>query len=342
MRAKHLIVLGVGVALLIAAIVYLTVWSDHTKPTARDTGSPDTWSAATRAYVEEQRQLAADYFDHDNTEGARLIVRELLERYPNDYESHNLMARILMREGQWPKAYDAFARSLEINPKQSDSHGASGVIAETHLRKLEVARDHYKAAARLAPTQPQHPLYLANVLLKLNELDDARLAALEALKLDDTIATAHVILANIAAKQGKIDMAISSIQRARDLTPPTDNNYIAYLLRHAEFLRRRDVKGREEALAMLLNLEARYYLLRRVVEQITLTHRSLEQYDQAAQHWAGWYTRNPADFAAAAEAGLAYVKAGQMDEAKRYLRAAQAIKPHHPLVQALAQAVEDR
>jgi Tfp pilus assembly protein PilF len=339
MSARSLFMLVWGGLLMITILVVIMAWTQDDRPDPTQAGTPETWSAATRDYVAKQHQLASDYLDKLNTQGARQIIRELLERYPGDYEGHNLLARTFMAEQRWQVAYDAFVRSLSIKSDQPDSQSVAGVIAEKHLRKLEAARDHYRVAARLAPDNPKHALYLANVCVKLNDLDTARMAALEALKLDESIAQAHVILANVAARQGKLPMAIESIERARAMTQPGDRLYLAYLLRHAEFLRRSGPTGGEQALAMLTNLDPAYRNQRAATEQLALTHRSLAQFEQAALVWGQWFSSHPTDVAAAAEAGLALAKAGKIDDARVYLKRAQTLKAHHPLVQALEQEV---
>ncbi len=340
MAIRQLILLVLGLALLAGAVAGVVTLTADDKPQRRNPGNPDTWSAATRQYVAQQHDSAAAQLDKLNTAQARAILEDLLRRYPGDYQGLNMLGRTRVVDQQWQAAYDAFARSLALRTDQPEIHLAAGGIAERHLGKLEAARKHYRTAGKLAQDEPKFPLHLANVALKLNQPDEARLAALEVLRLDASVAKAHAILAEVAARQGKLDMAIESIQRARGLAEPGGAEYTLYFLRHVEWLRRSGAAGADQALAMLLRAPDTLKRRRSYTEQLANTYQMLGDPANAAQAWADWFADHPTDAPAAAQAGLIYDRMGDAANARRYLAAARAIKPHHPLVQALAQALD--
>jgi tetratricopeptide (TPR) repeat protein len=339
MRRIDLIKLAAGLVVLAVLIVLAIKLAGGGG--SSPTGGPETWDAATRQHVDQQHALAQDLLDKLQADRARAVLDELLDRFPADHEGHTLMGTVHAVNGSWAQAYQSFRRSLELQPAQPETHLVAGQIAETHLRKPEQARTHYLAARELEPTNAKYTLHLANVSLKLNRLDDARMAALEAAAAEPTVSQAHFIIGEVAARTGKIHMAIESMARARALTEPGDPKFTKYFLRHAELLRRRGVEGRQEALTMLLAAPQPLANSRPVVEQLALTNRSLGRFEQAGETWSAWFRANPYDAEAAAQAGLAYVRADMLDPARRHLERARALKPHHPLVQALEQAIKD-
>lgn len=340
MNARELFKLAGGLALLVGAGVAIYSLAGKSKPQPHDAGLPQNWNAATRQYVQEQHSLAGLHLDKLQVDAARAVLEPLIRKYPGDYTGLNLLAQSYIVEDKWTQAYDTFARSLAVYDRQADIQFTAGVIAETNLRELEKARKHYRAALKIDPVNTKYLQCLSNVSIKLNDTHEAELAALEAIRIDPTLAKAHALLAEALARQNKITMALEAISKARDLTSINDTEATRYFVRHAEWLRRRDSAGRDEALAMLLAAPEIFAVRRDVQEQLARTYQSLNLHQKAAEVWARWVSGHPSDAAAAAEAGLAAIKAGDRPAAEKFLELGQAIKAHHPLVLALEQAIK--
>lgn len=339
MKPADLLKLALGGLLLFlaAALIYRLATNDQ--PETSTTSLPDNWSAATRAHISAQHALATEQLDKLQVDAARAILQPLLDRYPSDYQGLNLLAQTYIIQQNWQAAYDALNQSLKLDDRQADTHLVAGGIAERHLRQFQIAQQHYRSALAVDPENTQYLLYMANVSIKLNDAEQAKLASLEALRIDPKLAKAHAILAQALAQQNNLTMALKSIQRARELTPLSDSEATVYFVNQVQWLRRRDAAGRDEALALLLDAPAELSARRDVQEQLARTYESLAQHDLAMAVWSRWLKSHPSDVAAAAEAGLAAHKAGNRPAAEQFLKIATTIKAHHPLVMALQESL---
>jgi len=337
---RTILIAGGGVLLIVIAVVIgLSVTGgEGPKPTGRS-GGPDTWDPATKRRVAELHEGIEAQISKANFPGARLLVSELIDQYPGDPQAYVYLAQAAMGQRQWQVAYEAATKAIERDPDLHEMHFLAGVLAEK-IDDRKAAESHYLAAMDVHDSIAKYPLYLANLYLRSSRLDDAQLYALRVLRLDPTIAQAYSMLAEIAGRQGKVDMAIDQINRAIKLSPPDSADRLAYTIQRVKLLRRRGPADRQEALNALLALPTEYRQQRReITEQLAQTYLSLERPADAAAAWSAWLERRPGDAAAAAEAGLALVRAGDEAAARQYLEMARRIRPHDPKVQALAAAL---
>jgi len=332
---------GVLVLLIVIGLFVAISWmTDDAAPTARS-GGPETWDAQTRREVQRRHEEIDEHMSRANFPGVRLLAMELIDDYPGDPQAYVYLAQAAMGQKQWQVAYDAAQQAVQRDPELHEIHFLAGVLAEK-LDKNEAAASHYLQAMEVNDSAAKYPLYLANLYLRTNQLDEAQLYALRVLRLDPSIPQAYALLARIAGRQGKIDMALDQINRAIKLAPADSKDRYAYTLQRVRLLRRAGVPEREEALNALLALPEAYRTQRReVTEELAQTYLSLERPGDAAEVWSAWVERHPGDAAASAETGLALLRAGETQTARDYLELAQRIKPHDPKVQALAKALAD-
>jgi len=305
-------------------------------------GGPDTWSPQVREHVAAEHRHIRDLIDKAQLGDAHLTALQLLKDYPADPVGHKLLGQIRVAQRQYRPALEAFERSLELDPEQPEVHFVAAVMAE-RLDQLDQAVEHMETAVRQRPGEPKYPMYLASTCLKTGQLEDARMAALQTLKLDPERPEAYATLAEVAARLGQVEMAVDHIEDALARVEPGTSDHVVYTLRWVQLLRRQGTAGREEALNVLHSLPDPLQESRReIVAEKALTYLSLNRPADAGEAWAAWVQSHPMDADAAARAGLAFHRAGMPGPAEEMLRHARRIgKAHHPRVQALNQALTD-
>ncbi len=330
------------VAVAAAGIFFAT---RPTTPADAETGGPESWDAQTRQHVAEQHALAEEHFNQGRVREAQAVLEKLVTDYPADPVGHALLGKVHVAQSQWSDAYDAFDRSLALDGNQPETQFVAGTVAEL-LAKNEQAVAHYKRAAELDSKDARYPLRVANASMKVKAYDDVRFYALRALEIDDSISQAYALLAAVAAKRNEIDSAIDRYDKALQRTDPfaERNKFVSYTIWKARLLRRKvDPQGRAEALNVLLALpEAQAHTHAQVTEELAQTYLSLNRQAEAAGVWVAWFKDNPLDGRAAAQAGLCYHRAGQLDEARRWHDTATKLAPHLPETQALGKALGEK
>jgi tetratricopeptide (TPR) repeat protein len=269
---------------------------------------------------------------------AKALAEKLTIEQPDDARAFALLGQAHLALLDRPAAYAAAARSLELNGGDHEVHFFAGTIA-SQLRDHSKARHHYTQAMMLSPSTAKYPMYLGELLMKLNDLDGAQIQLLRAASLDSAQPQIHSMLAGIAARRGKPKMAIELADRAID-TAGEPKKKLPYQIQKAQLLRADNEPG--AALALLLSLpeDARWQMT--VIEQIAQTHLMMNAPEKAGHAWAEALERDPTNVRASAEAGLCFFRAGDQKSARQYLNIARRIDPNHFTVRALAELVEPR
>ena len=324
-----LIALTIGGTLIFAAVWFTVYQPSQTK-------TPDV--AQTRKNLQEAREAALHYITSDQIPQAKKILEAILKDFPSDADAHLLMAKVMIAESNPVSAYEHVVKALEVVPSDAEAHFLAGRLAqETH--KLDKAKYHYTQAGMLAPNEAKYPLYLASVLMEQTDLDAAQLQLLRTLRLDASLAVAYSMQAEIAARRGKLDMAIGQINKALEQTPDDDPKHITYLLQKSQLLRRANDPDSSLAILMQLPPEARSRV--DVAEHLADSYMMKGEPAKAAIAWTDAFTANPQNAQAAAQAGVCFLRADDRQRAQQYLGLAERLDKHNPTVRALRKAVED-
>lgn len=336
------------VLLIALAGAAVAVW--QVRSGARTPGGPETWSAEQRQHIETQHEAAAARLRHGQAGEARVMLEALLEQYPRDPEGHALLARAHLSLGHEAKAYEAAKRAVELDPADAESADFAGMLAERR-EELATARRLYARAVEVQPERAKYRLQLANVLLKLDELDAARHQARAALKLDPTLAVGHGILGYADRRAGAMEEAAGHFRKAirHSDRPRREADWSIELSRT---LRAQGEAGAAEAVNVLSELPSDWRMSERLLTaELAEAYRALGEPAKAADAWRAWLAAHPGDAEAAAMAGLAFLQAAEStndpqlgrsyrEAAKQYWRRADRLKPHHPDVRKLGRAVE--
>ena len=296
----------------------------------------NTRDAETIEDLEKARYAARHYLRAAETPKARRIVERLLEQYPNDAEGRVLMAKVFMAEGKAEPAYEQFQRSLEIDGRRHEVQFNAGLLA-AELDKLRQARQHYNQAVVLDPGNAKYRMYLAQLLMKLDDLDAAQMQLLRARSLDGSLVHVYGMLGEIAARRGKLNMAIDQVNKALERIEDNEPRRVTYLLLKAQFLRRHNKP--EAALRVLHEVPPKRQREPRVAEHWAATYLMMSEPAKAAIVWGDLFSIDPTNANAAAEAGLCFLRAGDRESARRYLGLARRADAKHMKVEALQEAL---
>jgi predicted Zn-dependent protease len=326
---------------------------------AQDSESSDATPAGTEtqgaAAIDAALAAAEQYLDGGDLASAETILVKLIEQAPDDYRAHELYGRVLFLQGvQAPrrgngdtstglfeKAYRHYRASVEaageLEPIVAAGLNQSAGEIASAAGLPDRAVEHFRAAGRLDPTTPKHPLYEAQMLLQLERPAEARTALERALTLDPDEAYAHASLALVALREGDEASAVRHVQEAREIDP--DNLGI----RIQEARIRRQCDQPRHALELLLALDERHRTQEAVTAEIAACYVILGQPLDAARAWELRYRRHPRQptaWRAAVRAGEAHLAAGRADDARWWCRQAQLAAPGEAEVRALQEALE--
>lgn len=138
----------------------------------------------------------------ERLERAESHYRQALELDPAYAEAHSNLAFLLSAQGRHDEAAAAAQHAIELSPRLVDAY--------LNLAEAEMGRHRHEAALRVLDTlstfAPQHPAALtarANVLKRVERLDEALAVARQAVVLAPRSAEAHHALAWCSRRSGK-------------------------------------------------------------------------------------------------------------------------------------------
>lgn len=329
---KFIVTLAAVALIVLAAILFFALRGgpDEAK------GHPSTWSASTRQKVDDAYNAALFHLQSNDLVKARVIINKMIEDYPQAPQSHLLHGQVLIYDGKLAEAYAALARSLELDPAQAEAHQTAGIIAE-QIGEADKARYHYTRATALSPKDPRYPLYLGQLLLKQNQLDEAQMQVLKAVQLDAKLVAGYALLAEIAARKGKWDMAIDHATRAIDQSDVDDPKRLRYVLLKAQYLRRNAQP--EIAVEMLHRLPLDQQLTAEVTPHIADGYLMMSRPADAAKAWGDLFYSDTTNARAAAESGMCWLRAGELSKARQMRDLAARVNAGEPLIKALDEAM---
>lgn len=97
--------------------------------------------------------------------------QDVLQAEPENQEALTARAALLIESGKGQEAITQLEALLKTDPNRAALHAQ---LAELYLpSKPELALEHYQAAARLEPQQPNHQIGVASALVKLRKFQEA-------------------------------------------------------------------------------------------------------------------------------------------------------------------------
>lgn len=146
-------------------------------------------------------------------------LRDALRDLDMAAESHLERGVELEQAGRLEDAIAETQKALQLDPKLVMAH-ANLIILYGRVGNLEKAEEHYQAAVRLNPKQfPDAPYNYGMVLMKEGKLQEAEQAFRSALEINPSFADAHNNLGYLLERQGKFPEAIAEYKKAVEERP---------------------------------------------------------------------------------------------------------------------------
>jgi tetratricopeptide (TPR) repeat protein len=268
--------------------------------------SPSTILEAARKLIKEQR------FDP-----ARSILERGVEVHPADQSLRLALAQAWLGLKEPGKALEQYRSAIELGGKSvpASLHFEAGTVASA-AGLTDEAEEHFGAAQMADPRDPKIPLYLAMVQLKRNEEDAAAASLVRAVALDPNLAEGWGTLGELHLKQGKTDLALQSIEKARRLSPTVSR----WVLAEAR-ARKRNGDG-ATAIKLLTGLNEPDASSLPVLRTLAECHGMLGEKDKAAAVLTAAADKKRSDAELQFEASVWLARSGDAARAREYAQRA--------------------
>ncbi len=295
--------------------------------------------------IESSLAATEQYMQTGEWVKAEAIIRTLIARSPNDSRVQEMIGRLnIEKAGNAEEVGDLssamefkkqawlnYQQAVRLNPDSAGLNQSAGLIAIT-AGDPSAALTLFLKAESLDHSNPQYPLYAAQVLMQKNRLDEAEAALQRVLAIQADEPLAHASLAMIALERGQLNEALAEIRTARTILPDD----AGLRAQEAKVHRRRGET--REALELLIGLDEASRAQEAVTFEIAAAYEALDDLKKAGAAWAlcaRANPRSPTAYLAAVRAGELFLKAGDKAEAAKWGSAAAQLRPDAPEVLAL-------
>ena len=322
--------IGLG---LLGGLISTWYWSTKVQvidDPAEGAGSVPFDRQRAEAELRETQDHYATLRESGGIDAALAELTRLVEKYPRYAAARSQLALVLSDSGRLEEAYAQLERCLDLDGQQPNVHMLAGTIA-TNLNDLAGAAHHYSQAIGLEPSSGQYRVFLAQVQIKQNAFELARMTLLEALRIDSSQHEAYACLSDLYARRNMLDLALLQNQKAIEHVPITEQHkQIGYLRRKAALLRR--MNRPEESLQTLRGLFPKYRDQIPVIEEMAMSWHLLGQPENGARLYEQQLILNPTQWQLAAGAATWWLKAGEMKNAERHVATVKRIDPWAPVI----------
>ena len=155
---------------------------------------------------------------------AASVVDQLVERFPDDPDSLDVMAWFHFRFGKSDEAVAYWQKCVELNPEFAEAYSRIGSIARDS-GEHEKAADCFRKALELEPGSPNFPVHLAQALMKMGKLEEAIGVLQKSLKAHPKSMPSFVLLGDIYVQLEEYEKAKPSLERAIEIAPDVTGGY---------------------------------------------------------------------------------------------------------------------
>jgi putative PEP-CTERM system TPR-repeat lipoprotein len=148
--------------------------------------------------------------------------------------AHNLLGSAYIAKGMIDEGMAELNRALELNPGMVEAHMKKGLVNLTKGKTEEALAD-LQTAVQVAPEVLNSRLMLASYYMNTRQYGKAEETLVKGIRGDKRDAVLYNLLAETQIKQGRVEDAISSLQKAKSRNPDGFASYFKlatiYLLR---------------------------------------------------------------------------------------------------------------
>ncbi len=247
------------------------------------------------------------------------VLKKGVEQYPQEQRLAATFAEFLAVNKRPQEAYEMYERALAIGPRTAPLEFAAGTVASS-LDKTDRAIEHYAAAQAQDATDFRYPLFLAQVQLKADQVDEARKNLIIAGRLKPDSPVVWGSLADIALRENALNVALEQVAKARAIEP---ENWVWRLI---EARARKRMGKPQEALDLLIALEDVDRGRPQVLTAMSECYGMLGKAEDAADLYGLFSDRQPDEPEIAMQAAIWADRVQRPSQALRYAQRAANLK----------------
>lgn len=302
---------GLLVLLVVGVVLAIRGALGPSGATATDPNAPpaklDTLDAVLNA--------AKTYTQQDELGKAEAVLRQGIIQWPEEPRLYVSLGELLVSRKKPADAYEQYEKALSLGKRDPEVEFAAGTVA--NMANLpERALEHYAAVQAANPTDKRVAIYMAQVQLKLDQVNEAKANLLIAGKLDPDNPMVWGTLAEVALRENKVDLALSHVSKARQAEP--DN----LMWRLVEGRAKARQAKPEEALQLFVGLGELDKRDPAVLAIMSECYGMLKRPGDAAALYAKAADAEPTAGELSMQAALWHQRAGNLDKAITYAKRA--------------------
>lgn len=163
--------------------------------------------------LEEAMQLAAQYQHEGNLQQAEILLRNILDKHPNQPDALHLLGVVAFNAGQLNMALDLIKRAISINDKVALFHSNYGEMSRL-AKNYQEAIIHGEKAVALDPSSAATHSNLGIAYFDAKDFDRAQACQMRALSLDPKFPPALNNMGSIFREKKMFVEAMSHYERA--------------------------------------------------------------------------------------------------------------------------------
>lgn len=268
--------------------------------------------------ISVQRLLAAGEW-----KAAGVVLQEAVEKYPEDVDLRQRLAEVYQQQGHsaddvtekkrlFGLAYAQWAKILTLGERDAAAEFRAGMAAST-AGMVDEALSHFEMATSMDPSKPEYALNLGMLQYNTGDLDGARASLTRAITLQQDLAPGWGMLAQIALRTGKREVATERIVKARELDPENPN----WRIIEADA---RAMTDPGASMALIESLDAEYLVREDVLRIARNAYGAAGRFGDAAAIFARASDANPGSIDLALQAADLFERAGNRDQAIAYAK----------------------
>lgn len=196
------------------------------------------------ARVEAVLESARVYARDQQFTRAEAVLRAAVGEHPEEHGLREALGEVLLTQGKREEALAQYERLVADGSPSATVAFMAGSIAAV-LGRVEQAAGFHERAQAIDPGNPDYPIHLARAQIELGRIEDAKVSLTRAAVLDEGRGLVWGMLAELALRENRLEVAGSHIARARSLEP----DVAAWLVIESRVLKRR---GEPERALLLL------------------------------------------------------------------------------------------
>lgn len=260
-------------------------------------------------------KAARTYIGEQELGKAEAVLRRALEDRSDDALMRELLGDVLLQGDDEPAAMAQYAAVADRTNASAEALFKAGSLA-AGMGEFERAVAYLGRATKAEPGNVEAAVQLANALLELNRVPEAKVELTRAVVLDEGAGMAWGMLAEIAVRENKLEMATQHIAKARTFEPGS----IPWRVLEARVMRR---MGEPEKSVMLLDgLRGETRFEPSVVAEMAASLGMLDRADDAMTIYRVAVRERPADGELRYEAAVWAERVGEIEEARELAQSA--------------------